>query len=130
GITGNVHGGQQPVAFSTVQLYTVGTTGDGSAAAPLLAQTVTSDAGGNFSITGLYSCTGATLVYLTATGGQPGPGITNPNLAMMTALGPCSSLTPSTFIQINEVTTVAAVSALAPFMTGYSAVGSNGGSAS
>jgi hypothetical protein len=43
---------------------------------------------------------------------------------MMTALGPCSALTPSTFIQINEVTTVAAVAALAPFMTGYAAVGS------
>jgi hypothetical protein len=130
GVTGNVHGGQQPVAFSTVQLYTVGTTADGSAAAPLLTQTVTSDAGGNFTLTGLYSCSGATLVYLTASGGQPGPGITNPNLAMMTALGPCSSLTPSTFIQINEVTTVAAVSALAPFMTGYSAVGSNSGDVS
>jgi hypothetical protein len=130
GVTGNVHGGQQPVAFSTVQLYTVGTTADGSAATPLLTQTVTSDASGNFTLTGLYSCSGATLVYLTASGGQPGPGITNPNLAMMTALGPCSSLTPSTFIQINEVTTVAAVSALAPFMTGYSAVGSNSGDVS
>jgi hypothetical protein len=129
GVTGNVHGGQQPVAFSTVQLYTVGTTADGSAATPLLTQTVTSDAGGNFSLTGLYSCTGATLVYLTATGGQPIPGTTNPNLAMMTALGPCSSLTPSTFIQINEVTTVAAVAALAPFMTGYAGVGSASGDA-
>jgi len=129
GVSGNIHGGQQPVAFSTVQLYTVGTTGDGSAATPLLTQTVMSDAGGNFTLTGLYSCSGATLVYLTATGGQPIAGTANPNLAMITALGPCSSLTPSTFIQINEVTTVAAVSALAPFMTGYAAVGSAGADA-
>jgi hypothetical protein len=42
----------------------------------------------------------------------------------MAALGPCSSLTSSTFISINELTTVAAVAALAPFMTSASAIGS------
>ena len=42
----------------------------------------------------------------------------------MAALGPCSSLTPGTFININELTTVAAVSALAPFMTSATAIGS------
>jgi len=125
GISGSIHGGQQPVAFSTIQLYTVGTTGDGSAATPLLTQTVTSDAGGNFTLSNLYNCTGATQVYLTATGGQVAPGVSNPNLSMMAALGQCSSLGPSTFISLNEVTTVAAVSSLATFMTGYSAVGSN-----
>lgn len=124
GITGRVHGGQQPVAASTIQLYTVGTTGDGSAATPLLSGTVTTDSGGNFSITGLYNCTSATYVYITATGGQPITGQTNPNLAMMTALGPCTNLSSGTFVMINEVTTVAAVSALAPWMTSPTNVGS------
>src|SRR5215472_16144810 len=58
--SGSVHGGQQPVVGATIQLYTVGTTADGSAATPLLTATVTSDATGSFSITGLYSCTGST----------------------------------------------------------------------
>jgi hypothetical protein len=124
GFSGHVHGGQQPVSGATLQLYTVGTAADGSASTPLLTETVTSDARGNFNITGLYSCTSATLVYMTATGGNPGLASANPNLAMMTALGPCSSLTPSTFISINELTTVAAVYALAPYMTSASAVGS------
>ena len=124
-MNGIVHGGQQPVAYSTIQLYTVGTSADGSASTPILTQTVTSDINGNFSLTGLYNnCAGATYVYITATGGNPLPGQGNPNLAMMTALGPCTSLTPSTFITINEVTTVAAVAALYPYMTSYTAVGS------
>jgi hypothetical protein len=43
---GSVHGGQQAVSGSTIQLYAVGTTGDGSAATPLLTQAVTTDASG------------------------------------------------------------------------------------
>jgi trimeric autotransporter adhesin len=123
----SVHGGQQPVSGSTLQLYAVGTTGDGSPATPLLTQTVTSDANGNFTITGAYTCPSAsTLVYVTATGGNPGlsSGTNNAALALMAALGPCGSLGPSTFISMNELTTVAAVWALAPFMSSYSSIGS------
>ncbi|MES2393009.1 MAG: cellulase family glycosylhydrolase [Acidobacteriota bacterium] len=130
GLRGTVHGGQQPVAGSTIQLYTVGITGDGSSSNPMLSAATKTDAGGNFNITGLYSCSSATYVYITATGGQPTSGGTNPNLALMTALGPCTSLTTDTFISINEVTTVAAVSALAPFMNSATAVGSSSGDAS
>ena len=124
GIRGHVHGGQQPVAGSTIQLYTVGTAGDGSPATPLLSHAVTTDANGNFNITGLYSCTHATLVYVLATAGNPGISASNPDLALMTALGPCSSLTAATFITVNELTTVAATSALAPYMLSATAVGS------
>ncbi len=124
-ISGQVHGGQQPVTGATIQLYAVGTSSDGSASTPLLTQTVTTDSGGGFNITSLYSCNSATLVYLTAVGGNPGIGTTNPNLAEMVALGPCSALTPSTFISVSEVTTVAAVNALAPFMSSISSVGSS-----
>ena len=123
-LQGSVHGGQQPVSGATIQLYAVGTTADQSAATPLLTQPVLSDIDGNFTITGLYSCTGATQVYITATGGIPGGSLPNPNLAMMTALGACSSLTPATQISIDENTTVAATSALASYMSSYTAVGS------
>jgi hypothetical protein len=123
--SGHVHGGQQPVAGSTIQLYTVGISGDGSPATPLLTSTVLTNSAGEFTITGLYSCSGATLVYITATGGNPGLASgNNPNLALMTALGPCSGLTSGTFISINELTTVAATQALAPYMSSATNIGS------
>jgi hypothetical protein len=127
GSSGIAIGGLQPVTNSTIQLYSVGTTGDGTNTTPLLTKTVTTDANGNFSIIGLYSCTSATEVYLTVTGGDPTPSVLNANLAMMTALGPCMSLNSGTFIVVNELTTVAAVNALAPYMTSYTAVGSGSG---
>jgi hypothetical protein len=124
GSSGLVDGGQQPVTNASIQLYSVGTMGDGRNATPMLTKAVTTDANGNFNIAGLYSCTDATEVYLTATGGDPTSGVTNSNLAMMTALGPCPSLTPGSPIVVNELTTVAAVNALAAYMTSYTAVGS------
>ncbi len=122
--TGRVFGGQQPVSGATIQLYTVGTSGDGSASTPLLGSPVITDANGNFNITNLYSCSGATEVYLTATGGNAGLSTANPNLLLIAALGPCSSLTSGTYITLNELTTVAAVSALSPFMSSATAIGS------
>lgn len=125
GASGSVYGGQQPITGATIQLYAVGDSGDGSAATPLLTRTVTTDAHGNFLITGLYTCPSASaLVYITGTGGSPSVGVSNPQIALMAALGPCSGLTPSTFININEITSVAAVYALAPFMTSYTEIGS------
>jgi hypothetical protein len=53
---GAVHGGQQPVSGATIQLYAVGTTGDGSSSTPLLTETVTTDSAGGFSITNDYTC--------------------------------------------------------------------------
>lgn len=127
GSGGMVVGGQQPVTNASIQVYSVGITGDGSIATPILTKAVTTDANGSFSISGLYSCSNATEVYLTATGGDPTPGLTNSNLVMMTALGPCTSLNPGSPIVVNELTTVAAVNALASYMTSYSSVGSGTG---
>jgi len=125
GMSGSIHGGQQPISGVSLQLYAVGASGDGSAATPLLTTPVLSDANGDFNITGLYTCPSAsTPVYITGTGGSPAPGITNPQIALMASIGPCGSLTPSTFVNINEITTVAAVYALAPFMSSISAIGS------
>jgi trimeric autotransporter adhesin len=49
---GSAYGGEQPVSGATIQLYAVGTTGDGSASTPLLTQVVTSDANGEFTLAG------------------------------------------------------------------------------
>jgi hypothetical protein len=118
-ISGKVHGGQSPVKTSTVKLYAAGTTGYGSAAS-LLASTST-DGTGSFSITTPYTCPSGGQVYITATQGDSGSG-NNPNLAMMAALGTCP--VTSAIVNINEVTTVATVWALAPFMTGTANIGS------
>jgi hypothetical protein len=129
---GTVHGGQQPVSGATIQLYAVGTSGDASAATPLLTPAVLTDGNGDFTITGDYTCPSASaLVYMVATGGNPGLGgnLTNPQLSLMAALGTCGTLTPSTFVTINELTTVAAVYSLAPFMTSASTIGSGAGDA-
>ena len=54
-LQGNVMGGQQGVAGSTIGLYAVGTSGYGSAATSLLNTTVTTDKFGSFSITYDYN---------------------------------------------------------------------------
>jgi len=120
-LRGRVHGGQQAVSGSTIQLYAAAAFGYGLGATPLLTTTVTTDANGNFTITSDYTCpTPSIQVYIVATGGNPGlsAGTNNTALALMAALGSCGNLSSSTFIFIDEVTTVASVYALAPFMSG------------
>ena len=122
---GTVLGGQQPVSGASVQLYAVGANGDGSPATPLLSPAAVTDANGNFNISGAYACpAGNPLVYMVATGGNPGVGTSNPELSLMAALGACGSLGASTFIVVNELTTVGAVYPLAAFMASASAIGS------
>ena len=132
--SGRALGGQQPISGATIQLYAAGSTGYGSAAtyssgtSLLGANVVMTDANGHFSITGDYTCPSAsTPVYIVGTGGNPGlgPGGNNPALAIMAALGPCGSLTSSTFITINELTTVGSVWALSSFMTGIANIGTS-----
>jgi len=150
GIHGTVHGGQSPVTGATIQLWSVGSSGDGSAATPLIGATLTTSDGtgttdsnanvgnanntlaaGSFTITLDYTCpTPSTLVYITATGGNPGltAGTNNGALVLMAALGACSSLSSSTVISINEVTTVGSTFALAQFMSSGGSIGSPTGS--
>lgn len=87
--------------------------------------TVTTDSTGSFNISNDYSCTTGQLVYIVATGGNPtGSGtVNNSNIALMAALGPCPSpggtgafSASIPVLQVNEVTTVAAVWALQNFM--------------
>jgi hypothetical protein len=127
-LAGAVHGGQQPVSGAAIQLFAVGTAGDGSASTSLISPSATTDANGHFTITGLYTCpTSNPLVYLLASGGNPGlaVGTNNPAIKLIAALGKCKTLSSSTFISANEVTTVAAVAALTPYMTAASSIGSS-----
>ena len=126
-LNGLVHGGQQPVAGAAIQLYAANSAGGyGSNSSPLLTSPVSTSSSGTFSLAGLFTCPSAgSLVYLVATGGNPGLGSNNPNLALTAALGPCGNINSSTFIQVNELTTIASVYALAPFMSSFSAVGTS-----
>ena len=129
-VRGTVHGGQSPVAGAHIALYLAGNTGNGSAVQKnLLNSAVTSDSNGQFTLTGLYGpANAADQVYIVATGGNPGlsGNTTNSSLAMVTALGNFGDLTASTTIQINEMTTVAAAYALAPFAAGVDHIGASG----
>ncbi len=123
---GTVHGGQQPVVGATVTVYAASTAGYGAPNTNILTAAVVTDNYGAFDITGDYPCTAGQQLYLLASGGNPGAG-TNANSVVMAALGDCTSVTYPTFINVNEVSTVGSVFALAPFMTSTHAVGTSSG---
>lgn len=125
-LSGRVHGGNQPLSSAVIQLYAMSSAGDGSQSTPLLNQTVTTDHNGGFVITSDYACpTQSTPVYLAAVGGNPGlPGtVNNSAITLLASLGACGGLSSSTYININEVTTVGTLAALFPFASSYSAIG-------
>jgi hypothetical protein len=141
-IQGRVHGGRSPVYGAHIYLFGASSTVYGAPSTSLISSGsadgsdslgfyVLSDSDGNFSVTGDYTCTTGTQVYLLATGGNPGlgTGLTNPNLALMTALGQCPA--SGTFasaiphVSINEVTTVGSVYAIAGYMTDLTHVSSS-----
>ncbi len=125
---GLVQGGVVPVSGASIQMYAVGNGGDGSAATPLFATPLITDSEGKFDLAGAYTCPSPNaLVYLVATGGDPGgtSGMVNPQLSLMVAVGKCGDITATTNVTINEVTTVAAVWSLAPFMHAADAIGSS-----
>ncbi len=131
-VQGHVLAGQEPVVHANVQLYAAGTTGDGSGAKPMFSQALTTDQFGAFS--GTYNCgeagdgpgiSAGSQMYLLATGGISTliAAGNNPSLALMVALGPCENLNVNSAIVLNEVTTVGAIWALAPFMSSPVAIG-------
>jgi len=135
-IKGRVMGGQQPVTGASVVLWATGTSGYGSASTQLISTSgvtvgsttvVTTDSTGSFNITGDFTCPtpASTPVYLTITGGYPGNGngAANPNLALFAALGPCSGLSSIPYVNVSELSTVASVWALSPFMTDIAHIG-------
>ena len=134
-IRGSVRGGQQPINGMHVYLLSANTTGYGNASVSLLTSGtagsdsvggyVLSGSDGSFSITGDYSCTAGTQVYLYGLGGNPGAGV-NASAGLMAALGDCGNLSSSTFVSMNEVSTVAAAYAMAGFATDATHVSSSG----
>ena len=127
-LQGKVYGGQQPIAGASVYLYAANTTGYGGASVSLLTSTggtsqdasgnyfVATDGSGTFSITGDYTCPGAnSQVYLYSVGGNPGAGGTNSAAGLLAGLGNCGNLTSSTFVVVNEVSTIATAYAIAGY---------------
>jgi len=129
-ISGELRGGDQPISGSTVQLWETGTTGYGTGAAQLVAQTTTAIGTGAFAFPTSNipaNCTGGPYAYITASGGDPtGNTLTASNHAILLAavLGGCSSVGANTHVTINEVTTVAAAYALSGFSAVTGAAGS------
>lgn len=139
-IRGMIHGGQQPVVGAHLYLFAANTNGYGGASISLLNASatgqsdslgayVTSDNNGGFSITGDYSCTPGSQVYIYAAGGNPGAGV-NSALGLLAILGECPDsgnfLAATPFISVNEVSTVAAAYAFAGFATDATHVSSSG----
>ncbi len=132
---GQVLSGQQPVSGATIQLYTVGSSGNGSAATPMLVAPVVTDTIGMFNLAGNYTCgqsssgqtisAGSNQVYLVATGGSTyTTSLTgNPAIVMVAAVGPCTSLASTPFFTLNELTTAAAAWALSPFTSSATSIG-------
>lgn len=133
---GNLHGGNQPISGSTIQIFSAGTTGYGSASTLFATTTSASDGYGSFSFskqnsdaghpTGIYNAsgnvwgcptTGDPQMYVIAKGGST-TGTSSPAnsaAAFIVALGKCSTISSSTFVDLNEVTTAATLAALQQF---------------
>jgi hypothetical protein len=125
-LTGHLHGGNQPVSGSVVKLYAAGSTGYGSAGTLLATTTTANDGYGSFKFSQVttgatgpngnsYVCpTTTSMLYLIANGGNTGGGA-NTSASFLAAVGACGTSAHS-FIDMNEITTVASVYALAPYI--------------
>jgi streptogramin lyase len=128
-VHGTVYGGRQAIVGASVYLYAANTTGYGSLSVPLLASPVTTDASGNFTITGNYTCpAAASQVYLYAVGGDPGAGV-NSASGLLAALGTCpasGTLSSGLTVNVDEVSTIATAFAIAGYATDPTHVSSSG----
>jgi hypothetical protein len=122
-LSGQVKGGPNPVANAFVTLYATQSVAPtpsnkyGYGVAGTVLGTATTDSLGNFTFSSPATCTAGQQAYIVSAGGNTGSNGANSAALLMAAIGPCSSLTPSTFIFINEPTTIAAAYALGQFMT-------------
>ena len=140
-IRGHLHGGQLPISGAHIYVYAAGTTGYLGNATSLLRAGfdtfedaeghyyVTTDAEGMFDVTGEYTCTEGTQVYLVGAGGDSGYG-NNTAIVQLAALGQCpasgtlAGLVP--FVSMNEISTVVMAYALGGFATTAYNVSSSG----
>jgi sugar lactone lactonase YvrE len=120
GFSGKALVGQQPLIGASVELYAAGTSGNGASGVALLSNALTTGSTGAFSVSAGYNCPSAdSQIYVVARGGQPGSAASadNDSIALLTALGACNEVASASPVVINEVTTAAAVYALAPFLS-------------
>ncbi len=116
-VKGRVHGGNQPVSGATITVYYAGQSGYGSSGTVDATTTTTANDGyGSFTFTpNCPSSPHDPLVYLVATGGNTlnnGSSSNNSAAQFLAAVGPCSLINSSTFVDMSEVTTVATMAAL------------------
>jgi len=112
--------GLEPLIGASVELYAAGTSGNGSSGAALLSDAPITDSTGAFSVAAGYDCPSAgSQIYLVARGGKAGSAsaANNNSVALLTALGTCNDAASASPVVINEVTTAAAVYALAQFLS-------------
>ena len=136
-LTGVVMTGHKPITSAHVYLFAASATGYGAAATSLLdaTRTGTSDTlgayvltspQGMFTMTGSYTCTAGQQLYLYALGGDSGSGA-NAASGLLAVIGSCpSSSGPAIGVTVNEVSTVAAAYAMAPFAVDVTHVTSSG----
>ncbi len=120
GFSGKALVGQQPLIGTSVELYAMGTSGNGSSGVALLPDVLTTDSSGAFSVAAGYECPSAgSQLYLVARGGEPGSAAAadNDSIALLTALGACDDAASANPVVVNEATTAAAVYALAQFLS-------------
>jgi len=104
----------------TIVFTGANTTAATATAIKVAAGGVVTDANGDFTITGDYTCPSpSTLVAVTSTGGNPGlaAGTNNTAIQLVAPLGPCGNLSASTYVFINEVTTAATAFAMGQYFT-------------
>jgi hypothetical protein len=131
-ISGKVHGGNQPVAFSTVTLNFAGQSRSATASSVVATTTTADDNAGSFAFvkdpnagtsypnTGnTFSCPNNSsdpLVYVVAKGGNTlnthDISVNNTAAVFVAPLGLCSQISAATFVNMSEVTTVATIAAL------------------
>ncbi len=110
--------GVQPIAGASVQLYAMGTTGNGSAGTALLSGALTSDTSGSFTVASGYGCPAASSqLYVVVRGGQVGKASSNAAIALIAPIGQCNQVNGSAQFVVNEVTTAATVWGLAQFLS-------------
>ena len=125
-IPGFVHTGQQSLANTRIQIYAMGSTGNGSLSTPLLPESLLSDSHGAFTVPSSLVCPSAsTWVYITSSGDLTNSSVdsSSTGAVLIALLGQCQDLSNLHSIEINEVTTVASISPLAPFITSATSIG-------
>jgi hypothetical protein len=112
-VSGTVFGGIAPIVGANISLMAAGITGYGSA--PTVLSSTTTGPNGSFTLPTHTCATPDSLVYIQATGGNPGSFAANSAINLIAIIGNCSAATSSVHVNVNEATTIAAAYALAQF---------------